>query len=83
MKEYPSIICPFCGEEIEIGITDDEGNERDWEYEQEPWSGLGFVPIHLHDRDRDCPISTHEGEILGCLIYNSRAELVKAFTKES
>ena len=81
--KYPIIVCPFCGEEIEILATDAEGNERDWEYEQDPWSGLGFVPIHEYTRSKNCPIATHEGEILGCQIYESRAELIKAFTKES
>lgn len=77
------IICPFCGEEIGIGITDGEGNKRDREYELDPWSGLGFVPIHIYNKDKRCPISHHEGEILGCLIYESRAELIKAFFKEN
>lgn len=38
--------CPFCGENINLGVGNDEGNMKDEEYESNPWSGLSFVLIH-------------------------------------
>lgn len=73
--------CPFCGENINLGISDDEGNMRDEEYESEPWSGLTFTLIHEYQDGVGCPIATHHGEILGCRLYESREEATQAWNK--
>ena len=71
--------CPFCGGEATIAISDDEGNMRDEEYEKEPWSGLSYTIEHLETDNNGCPIASHDGEIVGILLYKSRKELVKAW----
>ena len=69
--------CPFCGEDINLGISDDEGNSRDEEYENNPWSGLSFTLIHEYQDDIECPIATHWGETLGALLYDSKEEAIR------
>lgn len=71
--------CPFCGEEVFIGISDDEGNQRDEEYEDDPWSGLTYTLIHEYKNGVECPIATHEEELLGCLLYESRQEAIEVW----
>jgi len=75
--------CPFCGGKVDFIITDREGNERDEEYEQDPWSGLGYVLSHEYNDHNDCPIATHEGEILGTRIYDDREEAAAAWNKRT
>jgi hypothetical protein len=69
--------CPFCGVTPEIGISDNEGNLKDWdsEYENDPWSGLTFYIRHDHRDDENCPIASHMDEIVGTKLYDSREEL--------
>lgn len=38
--------CPFCGGQIDIVITDEEGNIHDEEYAQNAWSGLCYAIEH-------------------------------------
>ena len=69
--------CPFCGGEISIVVCDDEGNIHDEDgYEENPWSGLGYMPYHDETQDLgECPIARHESEgILGRWNYYSREE---------
>lgn len=66
--------CPFCGGKVFIGISDDEGNPRNEDYENDPWSGLSFTLIHENEQNEECPIATHNDEILGSLLYESRQE---------
>lgn len=73
--------CPFCGQEIQIGISDDEGNFRDEEYESDPWSGLSYTLVHEFERGIPCPIATHEEEILGSRLYESREEATNAWNE--
>lgn len=72
---------PFCGEEIFIGISDEEGNYRDEEYESDPWSGLTYTLIHEYQDGIECPIATHHEEILGSRLYESREEVANAWNK--
>lgn len=72
--------CPFCGENVDLGVSDDEGNMRDEEYESDPWSELSFMLIHEYQDDIECPIATHYGEILGSRLYESREEAAKAWS---
>lgn len=71
--------CPFCGNSISLGISDDEGNMRDEAYESDPWSGLSFTLIHEYQDNTQCPIATHSEEILGCRLYESRKEATQAW----
>ena len=61
--------CPFCGCKSKIVQCDDEGNVRGEEYENNPWSGLGYRIVHESD---DCPIYTCEDGYN--LIYDSREQ---------
>lgn len=71
--------CPFCDNEVFVGISDDEGNPRDEEYEDDPWSGLSFRLIHEYQDGIVCPIATHYDELLGTLLYESREELARVW----
>lgn len=71
------IKCPFCKGEIEVCIADDEGNIRDDSYLEDPYSGVSYFP--KHEEKDGCPIATHEGEILGVFLYDTREELVEKF----
>ncbi|MEK3955836.1 hypothetical protein [Psychrobacillus sp. FSL K6-1464] len=68
--------CPFCGGIAKILVSDDEGNDRNEEYEQEPWSGLSFKIVHTFDGNESCPIATHIGETIGSILYDNRKELI-------
>ena len=74
------LTCPFCGGEVKILVCDDEGNLHPDEYENDPWSGLGFKLYHdeTMTNGQDCPIAGHEGEgTLGMYIYDTREEAIK------
>lgn len=73
--------CPFCGGVAKILVSDDEGNDRNEEYENDPWSGLSFKIAHTFDENKDCPIATHEGETIGAFLYGSREGLIKSWNK--
>lgn len=71
--------CPFCGGEVSVVITDDEGNFRDEDYARDPWSGLSFALYHDNEDNLNCPISNHVGEILGSTLYNTEKDAVLAW----
>ena len=71
--------CPFCGGVAKILVSDDEGNERNEEYEQDPWSGLSFRIAHTFDENEECPIATHEDEMIGAYLYGKRENLIKSW----
>lgn len=71
--------CPFCEQEVFIGISDDEGNYRNEEYENDPWSGLTYTLIHEYEDGVECPIATHHEELLGSRSYESREEVINAW----
>ena len=71
--------CPFCNKNIEIGVSDDEGNIRTEAYELDPWSGLSFHLKHELSKDTECPIATHEDEMLGAFLYDDRNSAIKAW----
>lgn len=76
--------CPFCGGKASILVCDDEGNIHDESYEQDPWSGLGYMLQHTREdvpEDIDCPIATSKGEGLGMLIYDTREEATEVWNK--
>lgn len=76
--------CPFCGSMIRIVVTDDEGNIHDDDYENDPWSGLGYQLYHniTDDPNELCPIAKHEGEgIMGVWIYDSKEEAIAVWNR--
>lgn len=52
------LTCPFCGREVRIVVCDDEGNIHPDEYEDDPWSGLGYMLVHEEADGVQCPIAT-------------------------
>jgi hypothetical protein len=66
--------CPFCGGTAGFTICDDEGNVRDPEYEDDPWSGLSFAIRHTVEDNPDCPIAAFEddGGKVGTMLFGSR-----------
>lgn len=75
--------CPFCGGQIDIVITDEEGNIHDEEYAQNPYSGLGYEIEHNITDNPCCPIARHKGESLGAYIYDTKEELIEAWNKRA
>lgn len=73
--------CPFCGGNVHIVICDDEGNHHTDEYENEPWSGLGFRLEHNESDNPDCPIAHEKYEGFGLMIYDTRAEAARAWNR--
>ena len=71
--------CPFCNGEVELKVSDDEGNSRPDEYENDPWSGLTFRLDHPREKNKDCPIAHYEDEIMGTYLYESREEATEAW----
>jgi hypothetical protein len=75
-------LCPFCGGEARIQVTDDEGNLKSESYLEDPYSGVGYVIIHDISNSTDsCPIATNLDEIQGCYIYTSKQEAIDAWNK--
>ena len=78
--------CPFCGGKATIVCCDDEGNIHDDDYENDPWSGLGYQIRHSHEENKDCPIATYaaEGAIVGDVyIYDTREEAIEAWNRRA
>ncbi len=75
--------CPFCGGFLYIGVCDDEGNDHDEEYENNPWSGLGYKLKHSWENNPGCPIATYadDGADIGTYIYDTWEEAVEAWNK--
>lgn len=65
--------CPLCGENVFIKIFDEEGNIRDEDYLDDPWSGLTFGISHPYkdiSSDDDCVLMHWEEEHIGNLYYD-------------
>lgn len=76
--------CPFCGGNVRILVCDDEGNIHSEEYEDDPWSGLGYQLNHnQNDKIGECPIATEDDYdvTLGFCIYDTREEATAAWNK--
>jgi hypothetical protein len=84
MTDDELLPCPFCGGHARIGDFDDEGNYHPREYEKDPWSGLSFALLHDEkDADDSCPIATHDGELLGMFLYDTRTEAAAAWNRRA
>lgn len=73
--------CPFCGgTDVKIVLCDSEGNVRRADYEQDPYSGIGFMIRHVAD---ECPVSNHPYDSGDCYveIYGTRKEAVAAWNR--
>lgn len=81
-EEIKLLPCPFCKEPVGLQLCDSAGNFREPEYEEEPWSGLGFQLIHKV-KDGECPIATHEGESLGSFIYDTKETAIAAWNRRT
>lgn len=78
--------CPFCGAKIRIMVCDRWGNLCDLEYENDPWSGLGYMLYHeiTDDPTGKCPIAGHEGEgEMGVWFYDTREEAIEAWNRRA
>ena len=79
--------CPFCGKVPKIIVLDGEGNIRDECYEQDPWSGIGYVIDHCVDDDEDdntvCPIATFPHESIGTQMYDSKEEAIERWNRRT
>ena len=78
--------CPFCGGETKIAVCDSEGNlHDDDDYEQNPWSGLGYQLIHTIEENEGCPIAKYDcdGAEMGVYIYGSKEEAIEAWNRRS
>ena len=75
--------CPFCGGQAEIVCCDDEGNPRNGDYEQDPWSGIGYRIKHSIEKNENCPIARYEddGATIGIYIYDTREEATQYWNK--
>lgn len=74
------LLCPFCRGSVKILVTDDEGNPHDEDYENDPYSGLGYYLSHDSEcADPQCPILTHPMEFTGIHIYDTREEAIQAW----
>lgn len=75
--------CPFCGGIPRIIVCDDEGNHHSDEYEDDPWSGLGFMLYHDEKENPNCPIAHEEEAQCGRFIYDSRKEAALAWNRRT
>ena len=77
--------CPFCGGEVKLLVSDSEGNIHNEEYEDDPWSGLGYQLAHYHEDNENCPIASYEddGGVIGVFIYDSREEAAAAWNRRA
>ena len=77
--------CPFCGGGITIGICDSEGNPRDTDYANDPYSGLSYVLYHriekANEAKRLCVIATNDDEPLGCWQYDTKNEATASWNE--
>lgn len=77
--------CPFCGGQVEIVCCDDEGNPHTVDYEQDPWSGIGYRIKHSVEKNEVCPIARYEGDgaTMGVYIYDTREEATQYWNKRA
>lgn len=81
-NKYSNICCPFCGKEvIHVAVCDDEGNIHGFigcEYEDDPWSGLGYVLIH--EEWGECILCTDDDQTVigGGIIFDTPDEALEA-----
>lgn len=75
--------CPFCKGEARIIVCDDEGNHHSDDYEDDPWSGLGFMLYHDEENNPECPIAHDVYSECGRAIYDTREEAIAAWNRRA
>lgn len=74
--------CPFCGGEARIQLCDEEGNWRNEEYLENPYTGIGYVIVHDSIMaKRNCPISTNPDDDMGLgeVVYDTEESAADAW----
>lgn len=71
--------CPWCKGTAKIIVCDDEGNHHPDDYENNPWSGIGYFLYHSESENPDCPIAHDDYTQCGRYIYDSREEAIDAW----
>mgnify|MGYP001853384140 CR=1 FL=1 len=72
--------CPFCGEKVEIQLTDNNGVWQGKNYLQNPVNGIGYVITH--PSVPQCPIAA-SGERVGRDIYVSKDAAAKMWNRRA
>lgn len=78
METKSVLSCPFCGIEVEIQLTDDNGVWQGESYLKNPFNGIGYVITH--PSVPCCPIAA-SGERVGRWIYNSKEAAIKMWNR--
>ena len=71
--------CPWCKGTAKIIVCDDEGNHHPDDYENDPWSGIGYFLYHSESENPDCPIAHDDYTKCGRYIYDSIEEAIDAW----
>lgn len=71
--------CPWCKGTAKIIVCDDEGNHHPDDYENDPWSGIGYFLYHSESENPDCPIAHDDYTQCGRYIYDSREDAIDAW----
>lgn len=71
--------CPFCGNDVNIGFTDRDGNIRDKSYLEDVWRKVYYFIEHNDKDNKGCPIANHyeDGGMIGTLLYDDVEELLQ------
>lgn len=75
--------CPFCGHKIKTQLTDEEGNFRNKEYLNNPYSGVGYVLVHPKPKEFDCPIALGDDEQMGMYSYDTEEGAIEAWNRRA
>lgn len=77
--------CPWCKRIPKIGVFDDEGNQHDDGYENDPWSGLTYGILHMHEESIECPIAQDDddGGHIGIWLYDTEESASDAWNTRS
>lgn len=75
--------CPFCGGRVGVAVCDDEGNLHNRGYLARPYSGVGYILVHTHELNPNCPIARYEedGGTIGVHIYDTAEEALDAWNR--
>lgn len=79
-------LCPFCKGKAHIIPCDDEGNlHYEDGYEQNPYSGIGYLLVHDSDENPDCPIAHEPGDNFygGGKIYETPEQAAAAWNRRA
>ena len=75
--------CPFCGQNVEIGICDREGNFKGPEYIDDPYSGTMFIITHKKNEDCILHCDPRNWEHVGTFLFEDVCELMKIWNRRT